>query len=105
MHFDPYARLQSQNYTLSFDFAVPKAVKLVDSGATVRWNEQVFPIRPTDYQVQTFKVALSPFENKINSLSLKGVEQGLSISNVKLASLGNTADMLVNGDFSTPILK
>ena len=60
LHFDPHARLQSQNYTLSFDFAVPRTIKLVNAGATIRWNEQVFPIRPIDYKIHSFKIALTP---------------------------------------------
>lgn len=51
---------------------------------------------------------LKPEQNKINILTFKGEGKadglGLTISNVKLISLGSSVNMLLNGDFSMPII-
>lgn len=93
---------------MTFDYAAQKGAPLDSTRGSVTWNAQVFQINPKDYEVHSLKVMLKPEQNKINLLTFKGEGNadgfGLTVSNIKLITLGSSVNMVLNGDFSMPVV-
>ena len=69
--------------------------------ATLSWNGQDFPLVPTSYSKNKFRVEVKAVRGP-NQLMIsgKGVdEQGLTVDNIQLIPFGSRANVLENGDF------
>ena len=99
---------QTLAYKLEFDFAARKngVSSPFTSRADVIWNNVVVAsLNPADYFVQhsAINVQLKPGQNV---LSFDGASYsdsyGLLIDNVKLTSVYNSSNLIINGGFETP---
>lgn len=100
-----YGALSNQ-FTLSFDFACrPNVAFRSCLGEVVFNNAIVYSIVPSNYQWQTITIQLTVQAGR-NSLQFAGAgisdSFGVLIDNVKLVRQGTSANIVVNGDFSSP---
>lgn len=96
----------SNLFTLSFQYACRSGVALASCLANVLWNNKIIQsIVPVDNSLHTFSLQLTAVAGA-NTLQIEGAgisdSYGLIIDNVKLIRQGDTANIVVNGDFQQP---
>ncbi len=97
---------QSKFFTLSFKYSCRPNVALQSCLGEVLWNNVIIKtIIPTDNIFHTFTIRVAAAVGK-NSLQFVGAgisdSYGLLIDDVSLVRDGTTANIVVNGDFSSP---
>ena len=98
---------KTNTFSLSLQFAARKSIGLGSNQGKVYWNNVLIGnLAPSDYNIHTFTANLrAKVGQNILRIEGGGVSDGygLTIDNVKLIKSGTGQNLVVNGDFETPV--